>query len=170
MKHMILTVAVGAVLFTLAFYLQVKVDEETSPVLVDYPIDSESPPCVQMFYSIEKYAEEYNIPKNFAYGVAYKETRYEGPFDWGYNHSQTSSAGALGPMQVMFSTAKLVFPKEDFTSEKLKNDIDFNVRCSMKLLRVLYDKYRDWKIVFGAYNTGKPLVNQYAMDVYNHKR
>jgi soluble lytic murein transglycosylase-like protein len=170
MRHMILTIALGAVFFTLSFYLQVKVEDETSPVLVDQPINSDSPPCVQMFYSIEKYAEEYNIPKNFAYGVAFKETRYEGPFDWDYNPSQTSSAGALGPMQVMFSTAKMVFPKETFTHESLKTDIDFNVRCSMKLLRILYDKHKDWKIVFGAYNTGKPLVNQYAMDVYSYKR
>ena len=32
----------------------------------------------------------------------------------------------------------------------------------MKLLRRLHDKYGDWEIVCGCYNTGKPLVNDYA--------
>ena len=48
-------------------------------------------------------------------------------------------------------------------------DIDFNVECSLKLLRQLYDRYGDWKLVFGAYNTGKPIVNEYAINVYNYK-
>jgi len=52
---------------------------------------------------------------------------------------------------------------------KLKGDIAYNVMTSMKLLRTLYDKYGDWKTVFGAYNTGRPMVNQYALDVYNYK-
>jgi Arc/MetJ-type ribon-helix-helix transcriptional regulator len=53
------------------------------------------------------------------------------------------------------------------SDKKLMEDIDFNVHTSMKLLRYLYDKYGDWKIVFGCYNTGSPLVNQYALDVYD---
>ena len=32
----------------------------------------------------------------------------------------------------------------------------------MKLLRKLHDKYGDWEIVCGCYNTGKPLINDYA--------
>jgi hypothetical protein len=39
----------------------------------------------------------------------------------------------------------------------------------MKLLRKLYDKYKNWKIVFGCYNTGRPCVNDYAERVYNFK-
>ena len=31
----------------------------------------------------------------------------------------------------------------------------------------LYDKYGNWKIVFGCYNTGRPCVNGYAEKVYN---
>ena len=58
-----------------------------------------SPYCLQMYTSIEKYSEQYNIPKYIAYNVAYLETRYRGPFDWNYDHRQTYSAGAKGPMQ-----------------------------------------------------------------------
>ena len=130
--------------------------------------DSElpSPPCVQVHNCIEKYADEYNIPIRYAYGVAYQETRYSGPLDWDYNHAQISSAGAVGPMQIMYQTARMLFPDKNFSKEDLKNDIDFNVHCSMKLLRRLYDKYGNWKLAFGAYNTGRPMVNQYAENVY----
>jgi len=126
-----------------------------------------SPPCIQIFKSIEKYSEIYDIPKKYVYGIAYYETRYQGPFHWAYNPKQTSYAGALGPMQIMYSTAKGLFPEKEFSREFLLQDIDFNVHCSMKLLRRLYDKHKDWKLVFGAYNTGKPLVNSYAENVYN---
>lgn len=125
-----------------------------------------SPPCVQVHNCIEKYAEEYKIPIRYAYGVAYQETRYSGPLDWNYDHVQTSSAGAVGPMQIMYQTARMLFPDKNFSKEDLKNDIDFNVHCSMKLLRRLHDKYGNWKLAFGAYNTGRPLVNQYAENVY----
>jgi hypothetical protein len=50
----------------------------------------------------------------------------------------------------------------------LKNNIELNVETSMKILKHLYLVYKDWKIAFGAYNTGKPMINQYALDVYNY--
>jgi soluble lytic murein transglycosylase-like protein len=53
-------------------------------------------------------------------------------------------------------------PREDLIS-----DIDLNVETSMKLLRKLHDKYGNWKIVFGCYNTGTPCVNGYAEKVFN---
>ena len=129
----------------------------------------DQPYCIQMYDAIMKYSEQYQIPKRFAFGIAYAETRYGGPFHWKYNHKKTSSAGAIGPMQIMPSTGKLMWKDSIFTNEYLKNNIDFNVHTSMKLLRKLYDKYRDWKIVFGCYNTGRPMVNNYAISVYNHK-
>jgi soluble lytic murein transglycosylase-like protein len=129
----------------------------------------EQPYCIQMYDAIMKYSEMYNIPKNYAFGIAYAETRYDGPFDWNYNHMKTSSAGAIGPMQIMPSTGKLMWKDIEFSNQYLKENIDFNVHTSMKLLRKLHDKYKDWKIVFGCYNTGKPLVNGYAISVYNHK-
>jgi soluble lytic murein transglycosylase-like protein len=130
-------------------------------------IDSKSPPCLQMFYFIEKYSEKYNIPKRYAYGVAWKETGYEGPFHWDYNPAQESFAGAVGPMQVMSATADFIW-KGKIIKTQLKNDIDLNVETSMKLLRHLHDVYKDWKLVFGAYNTGRPMVNQYSLDVFNY--
>ena len=120
-----------------------------------------------MYESIEHWSDSFDIPKHVAYNVAYQETRYQGPFDFDYNPRQVSTAGAVGPMQIMPATAKFV---NGFIVKptKLKNNIEFNVMTSMKLLRILYDKYGDWKLVFGCYNTGKPIINKYALKVYNY--
>jgi hypothetical protein len=58
---------------------------------------------------------------------------------------------------------------EYINKNNLKTDIRFNIETSMKLLKHLHKTYGDWKLVFGAYNTGRPMVNQYAIDVYNYK-
>lgn len=126
------------------------------------------PPNLQMFFSIEKYAKEFNIPKSFLYGIAYHETRYEGPYDLNYKHNLSSPVGALGPMQIMPATSRFI-NGETVSRERLKSDIDYNVKTSAKLLRYLKDRYGDWKIVFGFYNTGKPKINSYAMKVYHFK-
>jgi len=139
------------------------VQRESSDIIQD------TPPCITMFSCIEKYSSEYDIPLRYALGIAYSETRYEGPFDWDYKHERIPPAGALGPMQIMPGTAKWMWDNQKIPREKILSDIDFNVETSMKLLRYLYDKYRDWKIVFGCYNTGTPCVNAYAEKVYNFK-
>ena len=162
------TIGFGVLVTILSFY--VKLDSENS---VELPastiINTKSPPSIQMFNCIEKYSNLYAIPRDYAYGIAYAETRYTGPFQWKYKHTQTSTAGAIGPMQIMYPTAKGLFPGKKFSREFLMEDIDFNVHCSMKLLRRLHDMYGDWKLAFGAYNTGRPMVNDYAVRVYNYK-
>jgi soluble lytic murein transglycosylase-like protein len=121
-----------------------------------------------MYYHIKKYADEYNIPEDYAFALAYQETHYMGPLHTNYNHKLTSSAGAVGPMQVMLSTARSV-NKDGVSLHKLKTDIEYNVMTSMKLLRRLHDKYGDWGLVFGAYNTGQPVVNGYATNILNKR-
>jgi soluble lytic murein transglycosylase-like protein len=129
-------------------------------------INEKTPPCIQMQHYIRKYAKEYNVPLNYAFGVASCETSYDGPLDWSYNPAQTSCAGAVGPMQVMPATASFVW-KEKVSADKLKNDIRFNVETSMKYVAYLYNRYRDWPTVFGCYNTGRPMINEYARKVVN---
>jgi len=145
---------------------------EEEPDVVPYThfpekVTVNDPPSMQVYYHIEHYSDSFNIPKKYAYGIANAETSYKGPFHFNYNPHQTSCVGAVGPMQVMPSTARLV-NKDDCTADKLKNDIKYNVYTSMKLLRKLYDKYGDWKTVFGCYNTGRPCINGYAEKVYNY--
>jgi soluble lytic murein transglycosylase-like protein len=124
------------------------------------------PVAIRMFSSIERYSKKYEIPLRYALGIAYAETRYEGPFHWRYNPKQKSSAGALGPMQIMPSTANMIWGRS-VPRDNLISNIDLNVETSMRLLRKLYDKYGNWKIVFGCYNTGRPCINGYAEKVFN---
>jgi len=120
-----------------------------------------TPSSLSMYDNLEKYSEEYDIPKYIAYNIAYLETRYQGPFDWKYKPNLTSSAGAVGPMQVMPKTANGIH-KKNVPVKTLKNDIEFNVETSMILLNRLHKKYKDWGVVCGYYNTGYPLINDYA--------
>jgi soluble lytic murein transglycosylase-like protein len=123
---------------------------------------SNEPAALQMFNAIEKYATEFDIPKHIMFNIAFKESRYMGPLHIEYMGNLGSTAGALGPMQIMVGTANSM-RKTKVSPHKLKNDIDFNVQTSAMLLRYLFDKYNDWKLVCGAYNTGRPLVNAYAI-------
>lgn len=130
-------------------------------------VNRNSPPSIQMSYYIQKYATEYNIPINYAFGIAYAETHFEGPYHWKYNPHQVSCAGAVGPMQIMPATGQGMWKGKSVTRDMLLNDIEFNVQTSMKLLRKLHDRYGDWKLVFGCYNTGRPCINDYAIRVFN---
>lgn len=123
--------------------------------------DINKPSSILMYENLEKYSKEYKIPKHIIYNIAFLETRYEGPFDWGYNPERTSPVGAVGPMQVMPSTADYICHKK-VSVKKLKTDIRFNIETSVKLLQILYKKYGNWEIVCGCYNTGRPMINDYA--------
>jgi soluble lytic murein transglycosylase-like protein len=125
-----------------------------------------SAPSIQMYFYIKKYAKQYNIPEAYAFSLAYQETRYQGPLHLNYNYQQISSAGALGPMQIMPNTALMMMSK-NISERQLKSDIDLNVKISMKLLRYLYNQYGNWGLVFGAYNTGSPCINDYARNILN---
>jgi len=120
-----------------------------------------SPYSLQMYTSIEKYSKMYKIPKHIAYNVAYRETRYQGPFDWDYHGKLISSAGAKGPMQVMPKTANYISGK-NISQKDLLHNIDLNVQISMKLLHKLHKQYKDWVVICGYYNTGAPIINEYA--------
>lgn len=124
-------------------------------------VNVNSPTSLKLYELIEKYSTHYNIPKYIAYNIAYKETRYLGPFHWRYNPSQISNVGALGPMQIMPSTS-LWINKKRYSKKHLMNNLELNVKTSMKLLNKLHKKYKNWSIVCGCYNTGKPIINEYA--------
>lgn len=130
-------------------------------------IEDNDPSCLRVYHYIELYADSFQIPRQYAYGIAHAETGYKGPLHWKYNHQQTSPAGAVGPMQIMPSTARWI-NKDKVSVSRLRTDIEYNVMTSMKLLRYLYDKNGDWQLTFGEYNTGRPCVNSYAKKVYSY--
>ncbi len=175
MKIKVFKILTVAVLFLIIVSFNAGTDKPSQdpvqplPTAYTFGVSENDPPCLRMYEAIEKYATMYNIPKRYAYGVAQVETGYRGPFHWKYKQNQTSCVGALGPMQIMPGTADMMWPNKDISRTRLKEDIEFNVHTSMKLLRKLHDKYNDWKLVFGCYNTGRPLINDYAIRVYNHQ-
>lgn len=131
-------------------------------ILNDGSVGLINPPnSLEMYELLEEYSKKYEIPKFIIYNIAYLETRYQGPFHWNYKPHQTSFAGAVGPMQIMPATANMIKQKK-ISVKKLKNNIELNIEISTKLLNKLYKKYGDWKIVCGCYNTGRPIVNDYA--------
>lgn len=119
------------------------------------------PLSLTIYALIEKYSLEYDIPKYVAYNIAYRETRYQGPFHWNYNPYQMSCVGAQGPMQIMIGTCNGL-NKSRYTKSELRQNLELNVKTSMKLLNRLYKKYKNWSVVCGCYNTGRPVVNEYA--------
>lgn len=116
-----------------------------------------------MYESIEKYSELYDVPKHIAYNIAYRETTYRGPFDFKYDPEKISPAGALGPMQIMPATANSRVFTDTFISNSDLMNIDLNVKLSMMILRRSYEKHKDWTIACGKYNTGKAIINEYAI-------
>jgi soluble lytic murein transglycosylase-like protein len=127
-----------------------------------------SPYSLLMYDCIEKYSKKYNIPKYVAYNVAYKETGYRGPFHWNYQPVHISSAGAVGPMQIIPMYAHAFAGKRVSSNELMKN-IELNVKVSMKMLRSWYNMHGNWLEACGAYNSGRPIHNDYAIFCSSNK-
>ena len=133
-------------LMIVSSYQVIYVDSETPEVNDEIELGKSkglitSPTSLRMYELIEKFSTKYKIPKHIAYNVAFKETRYQGPFHWNYRPNQVSCVGALGPMQIMPSTARLV-QKRNVPNDILMNDIKVNTEISMKLLSILFEKYK----------------------------
>lgn len=131
--------------------------------LISYDDDVKDirPKSIIMYDNLESYSKKYGVPKHIVYNIAYLETKYKGPYDWDYKHNLTSSVGALGPMQIMPKTANYI-RKDNVPKNKLLNDIEFNIETSLILLKTLYKQYKNWGLVCGYYNTGRPIINGYA--------
>jgi soluble lytic murein transglycosylase-like protein len=123
---------------------------------------------LQMYESLERWSDSFGIPKHIAYNVAYLETRYQGPFDFDYEHRKISSAGAQGPMQIITRWAQ-PYVRKRVTAKELRNNIDLNVMISMKMLRKWYSIHHDWTLACGAYNSGQPIRNAYAVYATTNK-
>lgn len=127
-----------------------------------------APICLKMYNAIEKYSRKYSIPKHIAYNVAYRETRYQGPFHWNYTPNHISIASAVGPMQIVTRWAHK-YAGRQVTEKELMTNIDLNVMVSMKMLRSGYNRFHNWEKTLGTYNTGSPIINEYAIYCVNNK-
>ena len=120
-------------------------------------------PAERMHEAITMYADSFGIPLHIAFNVATMETSYRGPKDSTYNHKQVSKAGAVGPMQIMPKYASW-FAGFPVKRQELRDSIELNVWLSMKILAYQYSRFKDWKKALGAYNTGRPVINKYALN------
>jgi soluble lytic murein transglycosylase-like protein len=68
----------------------------------------------------------------------------------------------------MPGTAKMI-AKKHIDNDELMNNLKTNMEISMKLLNNLYKQYKSWSIACGCYNTGRPIVNEYALFCVNNK-
>lgn len=133
---------------------------------IEHPVEFKSTiPQVELYYSIIKYSKQYNVPEGYLFAIAKSETQYGGPLDKSYVPNLVSSANAVGPMQIKLSTAKMFC--KTITYNQLKDSVDLNVKISAMALNHLYKYYGDWQKAFGAYNTGRPILNSYSYKVIN---
>lgn len=116
---------------------------------------------IRMYESIEKYSDSFKVPKYIAYNVAYQETGYRGPLHWDYNPKQISSANAVGAMQIIPKYAHY-YAGRRVSEQELLSNVELNVFISMKMLRYWYDIHHNWMLACGAYNSGRPITNEYA--------
>lgn len=96
------------------------------------------------FSIIDNVLQKHDIPK---------ELKYLAVIESALNHNAVSRAGAVGPWQLMSSTARLmgltVSRKRDDRKDWYKS-----TNAAAKYLTLLYDNLNDWLLVVAAYNSG----------------
>jgi hypothetical protein len=55
------------------------------------------------------------------------------------------------------------------SEKELMMSVELNVSVSMKMLRKRFEMYRDWGLACGGYNTGSPVLNEYAIYCSSNK-
>lgn len=101
---------------------------------------------------IDKYANKYNLEKEFVYAVINAESRF--------NSEAISKKNAIGLMQIMPDTGRWLANKikmEDFTEDMLYIP-QVNIELGCYYLSYLLDKFEDEKLALCAYNAGSTNV------------
>jgi len=93
------------------------------------------------------YARKYGIPENLFLNLVKAESNF--------NPKAVSSKGARGLCQLMPDTARMLGVKNVF-------DVDENLEAGAKYLKMLYKKYKNWKLALAAYNAGSGAVDRYG--------
>ena len=102
------------------------------------------------FPLMEHQLKSHNIPK---------ELKYLAVIESALNNHAVSPAGAVGPWQLMGSTARLLGLKVTRKKDERK-DWDRSTNAAAKYLSTLYDQLNDWLLVIAAYNSGPSPVQR----------
>lgn len=108
--------------------------------------------------TVSKYADMYNLDIVLIHSVINVES--------GYDKDSVSSAGAVGLMQILPSTANDIAHRINIDTYDLK-DIDTNIHFGCYYLRYLLDMY-DNNLTYAlmAYNAGLGTVNEWISEGY----
>jgi membrane-bound lytic murein transglycosylase D len=108
---------------------------------------------LEPFSIIDNELEKKNMPR---------ELKYLAVIESALNHNAVSRAGAVGPWQLMETTARMmglsVSRKVDERRDLVKSTL-----AATKYLELLYSQLNDWLLVIAAYNSG-PTPVQRAID------
>lgn len=99
---------------------------------------------------VQKYASEYNIPEYIVFSIIKVES--------GFDTAATSSAGALGLMQMMPSTFRWLTSADhlaEYLSPASLYEPSVSIRYGCYYLHYLFEKFQNWDTVFAAYNGGE---------------
>ena len=121
-------------------------------------IEKEQHPIIYKEY-VEKYASEYNIPEYMIFAVIKVES--------GFDPNATSSAGAMGLMQMMPDTFRWLTSSEhlcEYLSASSLYDPEVSIRYGCYYLRYLFEKFHNWDTVFAAYNGGEGNVAKWLQN------
>ena len=107
----------------------------------------------QPFSVIDDVLEKKNLPK---------ELKYLAVIESALNHNAVSKAGAVGPWQLMQSTAKMLGLSVSRHHDD-RTDLYKSTGAATKYLELLYSQLNDWLLVIAAYNSG-PVPVQRAIE------
>jgi len=105
------------------------------------------------FSVIDDVLEKKNLPK---------ELKYLAVIESALNHNAVSSAGAVGPWQLMETTARMMGLSVNRHQDD-RRDLYKSTTAATKYLELLYSQLNDWLLVIAAYNSG-PVPVQRAIE------
>ncbi len=102
------------------------------------------------FSLIDGVLEKKNLPK---------ELKYLAVIESALNHNAVSHAGAVGPWQLMETTARMMGLSVNRRHDD-RRDWDKSTSAATKYLELLYSQLNDWLLVIAAYNSGPTPVQR----------
>ncbi len=102
-------------------------------------------------------AEKYKIPPETVFAVIKAESDFR--------EDAVSSAGAVGLMQVLPTTAEWIAGRrgETFDPDSLSDPVT-NLDYGCYYLAYLYDRFSEWELAHAAYNAGPATVERWKSD------